>query len=212
MAQNKTHAVMAQRHEPHDSPDDFPTPPWAARALCEWLDDHKYPIAEQRAWEPACGAGHMALPLMEYFNTVYASDVHDYGFGEVDDFLLPPQPDREPANWIITNPPFKLAEEFFHQTRRVEPNAGIALLCRSVWTEGVGRYQRVFKDHKPIVLQFCERVTMLKGRLEKPGARNTATAYAWFIWPPDHDLVNSLLGWIKPGTRARLELDQDYMA
>ncbi|MGH8525505.1 MAG: SAM-dependent methyltransferase, partial [Gammaproteobacteria bacterium] len=31
--QNTSHAVMAQRLEPKDSFDDFPTPPWATRAL-----------------------------------------------------------------------------------------------------------------------------------------------------------------------------------
>jgi hypothetical protein len=29
--QNISHAVMAQRTEPKDSRDDFPTPPWATR-------------------------------------------------------------------------------------------------------------------------------------------------------------------------------------
>lgn len=29
MPQNRSHAVMAQRVESLDSPDDFPTPPWA---------------------------------------------------------------------------------------------------------------------------------------------------------------------------------------
>ena len=33
--QNTSHAVMAQRIEPHDSLDYSPTPPWATRALCE---------------------------------------------------------------------------------------------------------------------------------------------------------------------------------
>ena len=33
--QNTSHAVMAQRVEPKDSADDFPTPPWATRALVE---------------------------------------------------------------------------------------------------------------------------------------------------------------------------------
>ena len=33
--QNTSHAVMAQRSEPKDSPDNFPTPPWATRALLE---------------------------------------------------------------------------------------------------------------------------------------------------------------------------------
>ncbi|MGE0289290.1 MAG: methyltransferase [Bradyrhizobium sp.] len=35
MTQNRSSAVMAQRIEPHDSLDDFPTQPWATRALCE---------------------------------------------------------------------------------------------------------------------------------------------------------------------------------
>lgn len=33
--QNTSHAVMAQRIEAKDSLDDFPTPPWATRALIE---------------------------------------------------------------------------------------------------------------------------------------------------------------------------------
>lgn len=37
--QNTSHAVMAQRIEAKDSPDDFPTPPWATRALCEYILD-----------------------------------------------------------------------------------------------------------------------------------------------------------------------------
>ena len=42
MVQNTSHAVMAQRIEAADSPDDFPTPPWATRALIEHvLEDKK---------------------------------------------------------------------------------------------------------------------------------------------------------------------------
>ena len=36
---NTSSAVMQQRREPHKSLDDFPTPPWATRALCEWLQN-----------------------------------------------------------------------------------------------------------------------------------------------------------------------------
>ena len=38
MTQNKTHAVMSQRHEDKDSKDYFPTPPWATRALFKVLE------------------------------------------------------------------------------------------------------------------------------------------------------------------------------
>lgn len=38
MTANRSTAVMQRRVEPLDSLDDFPTPPWATRALCEWLE------------------------------------------------------------------------------------------------------------------------------------------------------------------------------
>ena len=41
MVQNLSHAVMAQRHEAKDSLDDFPTPPWATRALLERVLKHE---------------------------------------------------------------------------------------------------------------------------------------------------------------------------
>ncbi len=59
MAQNTSHAVMAQRVESAESLDDFPTPPWAARAFLSHhfaADDLK----EMSVWEPGFGRGHMA--------------------------------------------------------------------------------------------------------------------------------------------------------
>ena len=72
MAQNVSTAVMARRHEPPDSLDYFPTPPWATRALCEHLD-HWGKIGPESAWDPACGEGHITRPLAEYFARVEAS-------------------------------------------------------------------------------------------------------------------------------------------
>ena len=67
MMKYQSHAVSAQRIEPKDSPDDFPTPPWATRALIEHVLDNKVAIASMSCLEPACGAGHMAKVLKEYF-------------------------------------------------------------------------------------------------------------------------------------------------
>ena len=63
--QNTSHAVMAQRNEPKDSPDDFPTPPWATRALLEHVLDDKATLRDMTCLEPACGAGHMARVLKD---------------------------------------------------------------------------------------------------------------------------------------------------
>ena len=85
-SQNTSHAVMAQRFESPDSLDDFPTPPWAARALLNYVigaDHHR-----SQTWlETACGVGYMARTLSEYFADVTASDIHDFGYGAVSDFL-----------------------------------------------------------------------------------------------------------------------------
>lgn len=65
--QNTSHAVMAQRVEPKDSADDFPTPPWATRAPLEHVLRNPGELATMTCLEPACGAGHMAKVLNEYF-------------------------------------------------------------------------------------------------------------------------------------------------
>ena len=56
----KSHAVIARRVEPADSPDDFPTPPWATRALLQHVLSSAE-LGSLTCLEPACGAGHITL-------------------------------------------------------------------------------------------------------------------------------------------------------
>ena len=70
--QNTSHAVMAQRSEPRNAPDDFPTPPWATRALCEHVLHRPASLQDKHCLEPACGAGHMALNLTTLIDLVWA--------------------------------------------------------------------------------------------------------------------------------------------
>ena len=207
MAQNTSHAVMAQRKEPNDSLDYFPTPPWSTRALCEWIASSvgaNHMRKELTAWEPACGEGHMARPLAEYFAEVHASDVHPYGYGEVSDFLFCGP--RE-ADWIITNPPFRLAEQFI-VTGLSRARSGVAMLVRTAFLESVGRYEGLFKPYPPAaVLQFSERVPMHKGKLTETGS--TATAYCWIVWRKNNR-SETVFGWIPP-CRKRLERESDYV-
>lgn len=207
MGQNTSHAVMAQRHEPKDSLDDFPTPPWAVRALCEkiLLKSDKQP--SRSVWEPACGRGYMAKTLGEYFAGVYASDIHDYGYGKVEDFLTGGVAYSKP-DWIITNPPFKHAEEFSIKGQALA-RIGCAMLVRTSFLEGVGRHDRLFTKWRPTtVAQFSERVPMVKGRIDKKAS--TATSYCWILW----EKVRGNVGitdfvWIPP-CRKQLEKDSDY--
>jgi len=206
--QNVSSAVMAQRQEARDALDDFPTPPWATRALCEFLHG-QFRIKGQSVWEPAANRGYMVRPLSEYFDIVYASDVHNYGAGfDVRDFLFPA--DRK-FDWIITNPPFRLGTEFA-LTAIERANVGVALLLRSVWTEGAERYRQIFERHAPAFqIQFSERVPMFRGRIDSKGS--TATSYCWFVWDvrqKPHFNNTMQVVWAPPGTRRELERMGDY--
>jgi hypothetical protein len=196
---------MAQRTEPNDSADDFPTPPWATRALIEHVIGDKATLARQSCLEPACGAGHMARPLKEYFAEVQCSDAHDYGYGSKRDFLAYPF-ETNSVDWVITNPPFRLAEEFVLRALRVARH-GVAILARTVFLESIGRYERVFSETPPTKFaQFVERVPMVKGRLDK--AASTATGYAWLVWEANSKDLPRLM-WVPP-CRKSLERDADY--
>lgn len=207
MGQNTSSAVMQQRSEPHDSLDDFPTPPWATRALCDFLHGLKIgSLTDMSCREPTANRGHMVKPLREYFGAVEASDVHDYGAGfRVEDYLFPGA-DLFPVDWTIFNPPFRLAEQFI-ETAIATSGIGCAAIVRSAFLEGVGRHGNLFSRNPPAyVLQFAERVVMHRGKLTATGS--TATAYCWLIWLAD-SANDTRLRWIAP-CRKRLERASDY--
>lgn len=207
MAQNRSHAVMAQRAEARDSLDDFPTPPWGGRALVTMLINRGIALGTV-CHEPAVNRGYLARGLKDYWPTVTGADIHDYGSGyPVRDFLFPGD-DSPRADWVITNPPFRLAEQFASQAIE-RSRIGAALLCRTQFSESVGRYEGLFRDTRPsFIFQFTERLPMVKGRIDK--AASTATAYAWYVWIDGED-QQTIYDWIPP-CRRQLERDGDYTA
>jgi hypothetical protein len=208
VSQNRSTAVMQRRTEAHDSLDDFPTPPWATRALCEWLKAQGIVLAHQMCREPAANRGFMVRPLLESFGAILASDVHDYGYGyEQRDYLFGPVSHLSLTEWTITNPPVRLAEQFIERALELS-EVGVAVILRSAFLESVGRYERLFRHRPPSdVLQFVERVPMVKGRVDEDAA--SATAYAWLVWRKGK--VGTELHWIPP-CRKRLERATDYAA
>ncbi|GAB5434773.1 MAG: hypothetical protein EpisKO_41430 [Epibacterium sp.] len=228
MAQNTSMAVMQQRIEPHDSLEDFPTPPWATRALMEFLlsrygrEVGARLFASMVCREPCANRGFMARPLGEYFGTVEAADICDYGAGfEVRDYLFGPLPDL--VDWTITNPPFRLAEQFI-QRALASSRIGCAMLVRTSFLETVGRYENLFSEQPPaVVLQFAGRVVMQKGKMLNPDVAvpvyseklereimrkpSTATSYCWLIWI--HGSDGTAFAWVPP-LRKKLEQPGDY--
>ncbi len=219
--QNTSSAVMAQRVEAHDSLDDFPTPVWATRALCEFLRGQGFQLENCNAREPTANRGYMVRPLREHFGLVEASDVHDYGAGfPVNDYLFGLLP--EPVDFTIFNPPFRLAEQFIERAVATS-TLGCAALVRTSFLEGEGRCGRIFTERPPaFVLVFSERVVMLRGRMvragepdpanidpktDEPRKASTATSYAWLVWLDGEE--DTRLQWITP-CRRRFEREGDY--
>ncbi len=203
--QNKTHAVMSQRFEPLTSPDDFPTPPWATRALLRYIINDHTDINLQTCLEPACGRGYMSKVLQNSFSSVHSSDAYDYNYGSIQDYLEIFYEDKS-FDWVITNPPFRLAEKFVIKSLDIA-RVGVAILARTVFIESVGRYKTLFEANPPAKFaQFTERVPMVKGRLDPKAS--TATGYAWIVW--EHSRLNSpRLMWVPP-CRRKLEKLGDY--
>jgi len=222
MSQNRSSAVMQQRIEPPDSLDDFPTPPWATRAICEFLESLGFVLEMSDCREPCANRGHMVAPLREVFGHVMASDIFDYGYGfPVRDYLWGPDEHLDRTDWTFLNPPFRLAQEFIERALRLS-RVGVVVIARSAFSEGQDRAETLFLTQPPsFELQFSERVVMLKARLvragdvdplaETPGTKaSTATSYSAFIWlKRDAAPADTRKRWISP-CRLRLERDGDY--
>jgi len=147
----------------------------------------------------------MAKVLKDYFGDVIFADAYDYGFGPIRDFLTYPY-EMNAVDWVITNPPFRLGEEFVLRALTVA-RRGVAILARTVFLESSGRYSRIFKQQPPSKFaQFVERVPMVKGRLDIKAS--TATGYAWLVWEKE-EKGHPRLMWVPP-CRKQLERLSDY--
>jgi hypothetical protein len=201
--QNTSSAVMQQRAEPNDSLDDFPTPPWAGRALMEHVLKDQW--RSYTLWEPAVNRGFLLRGLADYLQPVRVSDVHDYGCPGtvVEDFLWPGV--RHEVDWVITNPPFRLAHGFIDKALSVA-RVGCAMLVRTSFLEGVNRYDSLWSLRPPtFVAQFAQRVPMVRGRCDAKAS--TATSYCWIGWVNLWERRPMM--WVPP-CRKTLERPGDY--
>lgn len=143
-------------------------------------------------WEPACGNGAMSRALEERGHRVISTDLYDEGFGTPGvDFLTT----RRRVSNVVTNPPFRLAEEFIHHAlRRATRKA--AMIFRLAWLEGIGRYEEIYSKCPPArVLPFTRRVFMVRGG--GADVKGGMQAFMWMVWDADH-VGETVVRWIPP--------------
>lgn len=226
----QNYAVMNQRHSDRSGIDDFPTPPWATRALCEhpWF---AHSIANSNILEPAAGRGYMAYALRGYIGPgkrVVTADIVEYepalggyyGKNVVQDFLDTKNPvldaliGLDGGGWVITNPPFKSAASFARQALRAK--ASVAFFVRLNWLESEERYELFDEFPLSAVLPFSSRVGLKQG--ECSPLVSTATAYCWVVWHRTLSPATTHIGfpfcgavnWIQPTARRLNEYEYDY--
>lgn len=206
MLPTQNYAVSGKKFDRGDSIGDFPTPQWATRALMEKVLN-TIPAKDMTCFEPACNRGFMSRPLSEYFGTVIASDKYSYGDHILLDFLTVSKQDLPPIDWVITNPPFGLAQQFIEKGLEIS-NKGVAVLVRTSFLEGRKRFEDLYLKKPPtLIAQFVERVPIIKGKMSK--SATTATSYCWLLFSNKPSAPFPTFIWIPP-CRKELEKEGDY--
>lgn len=155
--------------------DDFYRTP--ARCTDRLLAVEQFPV---HVWEPACGDGAISEALRAAGHEVVSTDLVDRGYGLARRDFLFEQQKLAPA--IITNPPFKLADEFVIHALALGTEK-VAMFMRLAWLEGGQRHARLWSRHPPArIWTFSRRQTLWRG--DDPNAKDKggAIAFAWFVW------------------------------
>ena len=129
--------------------------------------------------EPACGQGHMSEVIKKYGYNVVSSDLINRGYGIQKDFFSYNMWNGD----IITNPPYKIALSFLkHALSIINENSKVALFLRLLFLEGIER-GKFFKEYPPRKIYVSSaRLNCAKNGDFAKYNRQTAMAFAWFIW------------------------------
>ena len=136
--------------------------------------------------ESCIGGGHIATICKEYGHCVIGYDLVYRGYQgtNIKDFLTL-DIERKFDN-MITNPPYKLAQEFLEKGMEVVKEDGkIAMFLKIQFLEGVKR-KKMFEKYPPKeVLVFSKRQNPWRNGNptdENGKPWNSTMCFAWFIW------------------------------
>lgn len=172
--------------EPNRAPrytEDFYTEPaWTVDLL---LDEEEF---QGSVWDPACGSGTIPKAFARHMNfqgnNLFASDIVDRGYGWQANFLATIGTHHIlAADNIVTNPPYRLAEEFVRRALELARQK-VAVLVQSKFLFSQKRY-RLFTEHPPTRIYFLStRPSMPPGDLLAAGeieAKGGKVDYLWIV-------------------------------
>lgn len=143
------------------------------------LEQEKF---SENIWEPACGAGHIAMVLEEHGYNVKATDLVWRGYGEKDSYDFVANQNKFDGD-IVTNPPYKIALDFVKASLEAVPAGNkVAMFLKLLFLEGKAR-KKFFEENPPrTVYVSSSRLNCAKNGDFVSYPYNSAVAYAWFVW------------------------------
>lgn len=178
MKKNNRVTGIGRDYKKCEKDDFFPTPREAIDAL---LDRE---IFEGAVFEPAAGEGHISVRLMARGYDVISTDLVDRGFCEAKiDFLMEYKP-RAPN--ILTNPPFKLADDFIKKALQLADKK-VAMFLPLSYLSGQARKKEIFDIEPPArVYVFSWRVQLKRAGWDGGQGGGGMMNFCWMVWDKDH--------------------------
>mgnify|MGYP000844054574 FL=1 len=180
---SRAHSLVGSNPEGRPENDFYPTPRIGTTRL---MDIEKF---TGDIWEPACGDGAMSKVLEEYGHKVFSSDLEPRDYGFQLNFL---DSTKLLAPNIITNPPFKIMQEFAEHALGLGCNK-LALLGKLAFLEGQDRVKWLKTSPLKYTYVFIFRLSLYRNGIKM---RNSGMiAFAWYVWERGH-VGEPIIRWI----------------
>lgn len=152
--------------------DFYPTPIDATQVLLDHLR-----LSNINVWEPACGDGAMSRVMEAYGLCVTSSDLReDSGYGQQGVDFLKNTDEYGVIDWIITNPPFKVAAAFIEHALSITPN--VAMLLKSQFWHARSRIELFERFPPSEILPLTWRPAFL----EAERGSSPLMDVMWVVW------------------------------
>lgn len=152
-------------------------------------------------YDPACGSGTIPQAAADHGYQAVGSDLIPRMSADQPawNFLERGPAIQAPAN-IVSNPPYKLAEDFLRISLKAA-RMKVAFLLRLTFLESEGRHEMFNTTPLARIYVHSDRVSMPPGgtAVEAEGGK---VCYAWFVWSHDQPRVGGsyqppVIRWLK---------------
>ena len=176
--------------------DFYATNPKALKLLLNQLKEDNI-ILDNNIWECSCGQGHLSKELLRNGYNVTSSDLINRGYGETKDFL---KCINAVEGDILTNPPFKLAEDFIEKAMSLLATGNkLILFLKIQFLEGQKR-NKLFKRFPPKYVYVHSSRQQCSKNADFEHLHATTQFYAWYIFEKGY-MSDTILRWLQPNNK-----------